>query len=105
MRAGDLRHRVQIQIKTVARATDGSEIETWITLATVWAAKAHQASREFFAAQKVNAEVTDLFTIRYRAGVTSEMRLVFGGVIYDIIGAPDPDGGQRELRLLCKAVV
>lgn len=83
----------------------GGVVETWIDVATVRASKAHQTSREFFSAQKVNAETTDLFIIRYRVGITSKMRVSFDGKIYDIIGASDPDGRRREIHISCKEVV
>lgn len=104
MRAGDLRNRITLQQQTKTRDAIGGEIVTWVDVATVWAEKLHQTSREFYGSQKTNAELTDLFKIRYREGVDTKMRLVFGDKIYDIIGAPDPDGRRRELWLLCKAV-
>lgn len=107
MRAGDLRHRITIQKPPVTETRDstGGVDESWETFATVWASKAHMTSREFFAAQKSNAETTDLFIIRYRDSITTKMRVLFGSRTYDIIGANDPDGRRRELHLLCKEVV
>ena len=99
-----LRHAIVLQTNTPTKATDGSETPSWADTATVRASKEHQASRKFFAAQKVNAECTDIFTIRYRSDVTTNMRVKFGTRYYDIIGAPDPDGMRRELQLLCKEV-
>ena len=104
MRAGELRNQVTLQQQTKTRNAIGGEVITWATVATVWADKLHQTSREFFAAQKINAEITDLFKIRYREKVDAKMRLIFRGRIYDIIGADDPDGRRRELWLMCKAV-
>jgi SPP1 family predicted phage head-tail adaptor len=105
MRAGTLRHRITIQQQTVTRDTFGGETITWADLATVWASKAHKSSREFFAAQKINAETQELFVVRYRSGVTAKMRVSYDNRYYDIIGAYDPDGRKRELHLLCKEVI
>jgi SPP1 family predicted phage head-tail adaptor len=102
--AGDLNLRIILQIPTISRGTDGAEIKTFITHATVWASKKHKTSREFYSSQKINAEITDLFVIRYRSGVTTRMRVSFDGKYYDILGADDPDGRRRELQLLCKEV-
>lgn len=104
MDAGELRHRITLQQKTVARDAMGGEIETWNDIATVWASKAHQTSREFFAAQKINAEITVLFIIRYRRNVDTKMRVIFSGKTYDILGADDLDGRRRELWLMAKVV-
>lgn len=104
MRAGELRNRITIESYTATRGTMGGEVKTWATVATIWASKAHQTSREFFAAAKVNAEITDLFIIRYRSGITPKMRVSFDSKYYDILGADDPDGRRRSLHLLCKVV-
>jgi SPP1 family predicted phage head-tail adaptor len=105
MQAGKLNTRLTLQHATLTRDEMGGEIETWVDVVIVWASKAHQTSREFFAAQKINAETTDLFVIRYREGITTKMRAVCYGKTYDIIGAPDPDGRRRELHLLCKEII
>ena len=104
MDPGVLNRQITIQQYTVTRDSYGGEVQAWADLVTVWAQKAHRASREFFAAQKVNAETTDMFIVRFRSGVTAKMRVTFDGKTYDIIGADDPDGRKRELQLLCRAV-
>ena len=105
MNAQELRQSLTIEQYTATQDTYGGEVQTWATFATVRARKAHQASREFFAAQKVNSEVTDLFFCRYRSGITAKMRVSYDSKTYDIIGANDPDGKKRELQILCKEVV
>ena len=104
MRAGELRSRITIESYTATRDSMGGEVKTWSTVATVWASKAHQTSREFFVAAKTNAEMTDLFIARYRSGVTPKMRVSFDSKYYDIIGAYDPDSRRRELYLMAKVV-
>ena len=99
-----LNKRIAIETSTPTRDTTGSVIPIWSTFATIWASKQHKTSREFYAAQKVNSEITDLFVIRYLPGVTTKMRASYDGKYYDILGADDPDGGRREIQLLCKAV-
>lgn len=100
-----LNRRVIIQQDIGAtRNSIGEHVEDWVDVATVWAGKKNQASREYFAASKINAELTDLFIIRYRSDIDSKMRLVFDGKNYNIIGAPDPDGSRRELQLITKVV-
>lgn len=105
MNAQELRQSLTIEQYTATRDTYGGEVQTWTTFATVRARKVHQTSREFFAAQKTNAEITDMFICRYRSGVTAKMRAIHGSKTYDIMGADDPDGKGRDLYLLCKEVV
>lgn len=104
MDPGVLNRQITIQQYTATRDSYGGEVQTWADHVTVWAQKSHRTSREFFAAQKVNAETTDMFIIRYRSGIAVKMRVVFDGKTYDIIGANDPDGTRRELHLLCSEV-
>jgi len=104
IRAGDLNQRLTIQQATVARDTYGAEIQTWATYATVWASKKHNVSREFYSAQKINAEVTDLFIIRYRSTITTKMRISYNGRTYGILGADDPDGKRQEIWLTARVV-
>jgi SPP1 family predicted phage head-tail adaptor len=104
-RAGLINQRITIQTNTPTRGTDGASLDSWADTATVWAQKVNQGSREFEAAHKVNSETTDLFIIRYRSGITTKNRVKYGTRLYNIIGAPDPDGGQVKLQLLCKEVL
>lgn len=105
MRSAQLRQKATLQQDTgTGRDSAGGVVPNWVNVAIVRAQKVHQSAREFFAASKVNAELTDLFIIRYRADIDAKMRLVVDGKNYDIIGAPDPDGRRRELHVLCKVV-
>jgi len=100
-----LDQRIILQQASYTRGADGSSIATYSTLATVWANKAHKSSREFWAAQKINSEVTDLFVIRYRKLMNTTMRIVHDGKTYNIIGTDDPDGRRREFHLLAQEVI
>jgi len=100
-----MRNQLTIQTNTPTRGTSGAEVDSWADTVTVWTRKAHKNSREYFAAQKVNSETTDLFIIRYRTGVTTKNRVKYGSSYYDIVGANDPDGRKKEIHLLCKEVL
>ena len=105
MRAGELRHRVTIQQKSVTRNTFGEEVVTWQDVATVWAAIEPLRGREFFESQQVNAEVTTRIRIRYRPGITPTMRVVFGNRVFDIQAVINVDERNRELHLMCREEV
>jgi SPP1 family predicted phage head-tail adaptor len=104
MKTEELRQQIVIETPTTTRDTAGGAILSWATFATVRASKKNQYSREFYAAQKNNAEITDLFVIRFRTGLNDRMRVSYNGKIYDILGANDPDGRRREIYLLCREV-
>ena len=51
-----------------------------------------------------SVQATGAFTvrIRYRPGIDSTMRVVWGGRNLDIVGLGDPTGRRRELRIDCR---
>jgi SPP1 family predicted phage head-tail adaptor len=86
MRAGELNTKILIQSKTITRGADGSEIETWATTITTRSKKETKGSREFYSAQKINAEISALFVILYRsATITRDMRILEGTRVFEII--------------------
>ncbi len=104
MRAGDLRHPVQIQHKTVARDPGTGDFgePTWQLFAKVWAQVSPLSSRDLIAAQAAQSEATARIVIRHRAGILPTMRIVHRGEIYSIEGPPleDPKSGREYLTIL-----
>ncbi len=105
MRAGDLRHKVTIQQKTITKDTEGIPSETWTDFATVWAAIEPLQGREFFSAQAINAQVTTRIRIRYLAGISPTMRVSYGTRIFDIQAVIDVEERHLELQLMCQEVI
>lgn len=105
MRAGMLRHRVQIQQVTETQDSFGAVVQTWGTVATVWASIEAISGREFFDAAQTNAEITHRIRIRYRPGIAPAMRVVEGTRTFDIQAVLDPGGRRRELVLMVKEAV
>lgn len=104
MHAGRLDRRVSLQSRTLTQDAQGQNVETWSTLAQVWARKVDAAGREYFAAQGVQAEANSVFEIRYRSDVTVLHRLVYDGLQHDIVRIEEI--GRREgQRLFCRASV
>jgi SPP1 family predicted phage head-tail adaptor len=103
MQAGKLRHRVTIQQPVRSQSpTTGSVIDTWQTIAEVWAEISPSSAREFTAAMAVQSEITTRITIRHRADVTSKHRILHRGKTYNIEGVlPDPVSGLDYLTLPC----
>lgn len=104
MRIGQLRHRVTIQSKTTVRDKEGFEAEVWTDVTTVWAAVEPLRGREYFAAAAVHAENTVRIRMRYRSGVTPEMRVKYGTRLFDIISVIDVDERHQELQVMVKEV-
>lgn len=110
MRAGRLRHRVNIQDRSSTQDPQTGEMVPgpWVD---VWkkcpAAIEPLSTREFVQAQAEQSEFTARIVIRYRAGVHDAMRVVDGDTIYAIIGPPLPDkvSGREYLTLMVAAGV
>src|SRR5262245_4655165 len=88
---GDLRERVELQILTTSRDSIGGLVESWSALVTVWARVAPMSAGEQFRRQQMQASAQWRVTIRYRADVTTKMRVVWGSRVFQVRGAPSPD--------------
>lgn len=106
MRAGKLDRRVTIQVRSVAQNSVGEEVESWGTLAEVWAGIEPQQAIQRFAVNQLLSEVSQVFRVRwYEWGSTidpNQHRLVYRDRVYDIQGVFEI--GRREgLQIACKA--
>lgn len=100
MNAGELRHQVTIQSKTITTDGHGGPIETWNDTAYPWAKVEPLQGRELATAQTVNAETTTRITMRYLAGVIPANRITFDGKYYNLQSVVDPELKHRELIIM-----
>lgn len=101
---GELRHRITIQRPVVAQdPTTGANTTNWVNVAEDVAAKIRPSSvREFVAAQAMQSQVTASIVIRYRTGLTAQMRILHGSKIYNPQGwLADDDSGLEYLTAPC----
>jgi SPP1 family predicted phage head-tail adaptor len=103
--AGDLNERITLQKPTITRGTDGSETITYATEKTIRAERMKRSGKEFYAAQKVNAEVTELFKTWYRSGMDNRWRVVYGNRTLEIVDIDDLGKRDGEMILRCKEVI
>lgn len=99
--AGRLRHKVELQEKTTAQdPITGALVQTWTTIANVWADIAPLSGREFIAASAEQSEVRAKIVIRYRE-VNAAMRVLHRGMYYNIHAVlPDADSGREHITLM-----
>lgn len=89
MNAGKRNRRITIQQRTRVQDETGQEIDVWVDVVKPWAwvktqngmAVARQTSSSDGVAQSINGYS---FRIRYRPAVTDDMRVVYGGLNFDI---------------------
>ena len=104
--AGALDQRIVIQQRTATVDALGQASESWGDVATVWASAMPLRGREFFAAGAMQSEASVRFRIRYKAGVTGAMRVMWRDVAHALVAEPiDVDGGRHTLELMCAAGV
>jgi SPP1 family predicted phage head-tail adaptor len=92
MRAGRLDRRITLQRATIVQDAFGDGIETWGTLATVWASKTPVLDAERMQAGEIRAEQQCRFQIRWSPKVASlnpRDRLVCDGVTFLIWGVKE----------------
>lgn len=100
--AGKLRHQVRIERPVVGRDENGGTVTTWDLVAAVWAAIEPLSVREFIAAQSTQSFITARITIRYRDGLTADMRILHGAKVYNPAGfLADKDSGLEYMTIPC----
>jgi SPP1 family predicted phage head-tail adaptor len=105
LNAGELTKRITIQAETGGQDAYGQPFGTWTTIATVWGKIITSGGREFYAAQKLNAESTAVIEIRYRTNVTTANRILYNNRKYDILSVVDPEERHIMLQIACKEVI
>lgn len=101
MRAGKLRNQIVIQTVTESRDSLGGVSESWATYATVRASIEPLKGTEKFQDKTTLSEVDLKVRIRYLAGVTTKMRILFGTRIFNIHSIINYNEMNRELTLYC----
>lgn len=102
MKIGKLRNRITIEQVVETQDLDGSVLESWSFFVNAQASIEPISGREYFAAQSTQAEVTHRITMRYLAGITPKMRIVYGTRIFEILSVINVQERNRELQLMCR---
>lgn len=97
--ASRLQHRVTLQQVSQSSDGQGGFTESWSSVATLFAEIKPQKSYERFQAAQMQTPTTHKITIRYRAGITTKHRLIFGTRVFEIKGIINPDEANRILEL------
>lgn len=106
MNPGELNKRVTFQRSDTGQDGFGQPVEIWIDVVTVWASVNPIVGREFFAAETISSELTHKVKIRYRSGITPDMRIKFSERIFEIKAPPiNYKENNTELQIMCKELV
>ena len=111
MRAGTLRHWLLIEQKSLSVDANGDRTETWLTFAECWGSIETSGGREFFAAKQTISDLTHSINVRYKTGLTPDMRVKYtdpknadAARCFNIRAIANPDERNEMLALQCSEV-
>lgn len=106
MRAGKLRHRLEIQSQAQTQDSITGEVTGgWSTVATRWGSVEPLNGREYVQSQQVQAEVTHRITMRHFDGLTVQHRIKWGNRLFDINHVADFESRGIRHELMCRESV
>lgn len=77
----------------------GGQVESWSTLATVWAAVEALTSTEYLKADEHGGETRHRFTLRHRGDVNKKMRINWDSRVFVIESLVDVNERGRWLQI------
>lgn len=108
MQPGKRNRRITIQVINSDEPTitndDGYQIDNWINFWTCWAFIKNVNGREFFQAQACNSSASCRMNIRYKKEISSKMRVIYNGKIFNILYVDDINEAHKEIELLCEVI-
>ena len=106
---GKMRPRITFQAFTGEQDSFGDPLQAdddnWKPVATLWAAIDPISGKEFYAAEQSQSEVTHKVRCRYRAGLTTAMRIKYGKRTFQIVSIIDWEERHESLLIMCKELV
>lgn len=104
--ASSLRNLVTLQQPALTPDTLGGYTRSWTNVADMWADIEPLAGRDItnerFAAQQLQARITHRVHVRYRAGITTDMRLLYESRALYIRAVIDAGELKRDLEILAE---
>lgn len=104
MQAGKLNSRIAIEQRSTTQDATGQPVETWTTVATVWAHIRLLSGVEAIKADADTSITKASIRIRKSAGIDAGMRVSHGGILYDIEAVLPDEAGRQYLDLVCARV-
>jgi SPP1 family predicted phage head-tail adaptor len=98
----NLDRKIVIERPILTRNDYGESEEGWTTFAIIWANINYKGGREGFYARQVVATGDVVFKIRYTAGITPKMRILFNNTVYNIIAISET-GRNHFMEITAKS--
>ena len=106
MSFGKMNTQIQITRKRVALDDEGFQTESNVVVATVRAYREGRHGSEKWANRAAFSEAADLFRFRAipRVRISTDMRLLCDGSVFEITSVEDVKGRGMYIEVLCKEV-
>lgn len=102
LQAGSLNRVVQVQTRASSVDSFGGQSEVWTTAFTARAMIEPMSGAELVAAGAQLGETMVTVVIRWRAGLTSNMRVLYEGNAYAVMSVLDDYERHRKVTLTCQ---
>lgn len=99
MSYGERRHIITIQARSTTIDEYGGPAYGWSDHVKVWAKYRPLRGRELIAGKAAQSEVSAMFYTMYLPSVTTAMRIMHNGNVFDIESVINVDGLNRELEI------
>ena len=100
MNPGELKHRITFQVQDLEQ-----EEETWKDILSTWANINPISGKEYYSAETINSDLTHKIRLRYRKGITPDMRVIYNDRIFYIISVINEHEKNTMLQLMCRELI
>lgn len=101
---GEMRLRVTLEAPIDTPDESGAMTRSYAPLGSIWAEITPVSAEARFVASRQEQAIDHVARIRWRADVTSQMRLAYGSSTLLIHSVYDPDGRRRFLVCRCEQI-
>lgn len=100
MNPGELKHRITFQVQDLEQ-----EEETWNDILSTWANINPISGKEYYSAETINSDLTHKIRLRYRKGITPDMRILYKDRIFNIVSVINEYEKNAILQLMCRELI
>ena len=100
MNPGELKHRITFQVQDLEQ-----EDEVWKDILSTWANINPISGKEYYSAETINSDLTHKIRLRYRRGITPDMRILYKDRIFNIVSVINEYEKNAILQLMCRELM
>ena len=105
IRTGAMRHRAELQVKSQSSDGGGGLVTSWTKSRDLWCQIRPLSGVQRLEAMRRQSSVTHEIYARYATDLTTQARIVHGGVAYNINAVWSPETGGEFCHMVATAGV